>query len=61
LGALALGYVYYYAYLRPRRADRWTMPDAPFDEHDARDEEPGGVLMGPVLELNPPGVPEQPS
>ncbi len=61
LGALALGYVYYYAYLRPRRADRWTMPDAPFDEHDARDEEPGGVLMGPVLELNPPGAPEQPS
>lgn len=55
LGALALGYVYFYAYLRARLADRWTMPDAPWDEHD---QEPGALVMGPALELGQPGVPE---
>jgi amino acid transporter len=55
-GALAVGYLYYYAYLYPRRADRWTMPEAPHDEH-AR-EEPGALLMGPALEMHAPGTPE---
>ncbi len=55
LGVLALGYVYYFAYLRSRTAQRWTTPDAPFDEHD---QEPGALVMGPVLELDPPGTPE---
>jgi amino acid transporter len=66
VGALAVGYAYYYAYLYKRRADRWTMPDAPADEHAllgderARDElageEPGGLLAGPALELDIPTV-----
>ncbi|MFJ4183836.1 APC family permease [Kitasatospora sp. NPDC089509] len=33
VGMLAAGYAYYYAYLHPRRADRWTMP-APVREED---------------------------
>jgi amino acid transporter len=53
-GALAVGYAYYYLYLYRRRATRWTMPAAPHDEHAV--EEPGGVLMGPALEINPPGA-----
>ncbi len=32
-GALVVGYVYYYVYLYSRRGTRWTMPDAPHDEH----------------------------
>ncbi len=56
-GALAVGYVYYYLYLYPRRGTRWTMPAAPHDEHAA--EEPGGILMGPALEIHPSGAHEQ--
>ncbi|MFE4356407.1 APC family permease [Kitasatospora sp. NPDC056800] len=33
VGMTAVGYAYYYAYLHPRRADRWTMPD-PVREED---------------------------
>ncbi len=33
VGMLAVGYAYYYTYLHPRRADRWTMPD-PVREED---------------------------
>jgi len=55
-GALAVGYLYYYAYLHARRADRWTMPAAPRDEHDS--QEAGGILAGPALEINPPGTHE---
>jgi amino acid transporter len=35
LGILAIGYAYYALYLRPRRADRWTLPDPVRDEDDA--------------------------
>jgi amino acid transporter len=52
-GALAVGYAYYYAYLYPQRATRWTMPDAPHDEHAV--EEAGGILAGPALEIHPVG------
>jgi amino acid transporter len=52
-GALAVGYVYYYAYLYPQRETRWTMPSAPHDEHAV--DEPGGILMGPALEIHPVG------
>ena len=38
VGMLAVGYTYYYAYLHPRRADRWTMPDPVREE----DESPVG-------------------
>ncbi|MEV0699518.1 APC family permease [Saccharopolyspora sp. NPDC050389] len=31
VGILAVGYLYYYAYIHPRRDDRWTLPD-PVDE-----------------------------
>ncbi|WP_165968164.1 amino acid permease [Saccharopolyspora elongata] len=31
LAILAIGYVYYYGYIHPRREDRWTLPD-PVDE-----------------------------
>ena len=55
--ALAVGYVYYYAYLYPRQATRWTMPLPPRDAHDS--EEPGGLLMGPTLENMSPGTPDQ--
>lgn len=65
IGALAVGYAYYYGYLYPRRADRWTMPDAPPDEHavleeqlaraEREAEEPGALLAGPALELEIPG------
>ncbi|MFJ9696378.1 APC family permease [Kitasatospora sp. NPDC101183] len=34
-GMLAVGYAYYYAYLHPRRADRWTMPDPVREEPGA--------------------------
>ncbi len=51
---LVVGYVYYYAYLFRQRETRWTMPAAP-DEHA---EEPGGVLMGPILEIDAPGTPD---
>lgn len=53
-GALVVGYAYFYAYLYPRRATRWTMPLPPRDEHV--EEEAGGVLMGPVLEIHAPGA-----
>ena len=33
VGMPAVGYACYYAYLHPRRADRWTMPD-PVREED---------------------------
>ncbi len=56
-GALAVGYAYYYLYLYPQRGTRWTMPAAPHDEHAA--EEPGGILMGPALEIHPVGGHEQ--
>lgn len=64
VGALVVGYVYYFAYLYAQRDTRWTMPDAPFDEHavlaeeaSARAvEEPGGLLAGPALELEIPTV-----
>jgi amino acid transporter len=56
VGALAVGYAYYYAYLYPRRATRWTMPAAARDEHAV--DEAGGLLTGPVLEIDAPGVPE---
>jgi amino acid transporter len=56
LGVLVVGYAYYYAYLHPRRADRWTMPAAVDDEHAT--EDPGAVLAGPVLEMPTPGVPD---
>lgn len=49
--ALGIGFGYYYAYLYPRRATRWTMPAAIVE-----DEPPGGLLMGPALEIAPPGV-----
>ena len=52
-GALAVGYLYYYAYLYPQRETRWTMPSAPHDEHAF--DEPGGILMGPALEIHPVG------
>lgn len=52
--ALGIGYVYYYAYLYPRRATRWTMPLAPRDAHATN--EPGGLLMGPALEIAPSGT-----
>ncbi len=52
-GALAIGYGYYYAYLRRHRETRWTMPAAPHDEHAV--DEPGGILMGPALEIHPVG------
>lgn len=55
VGALAVGYAYHAAYLRPRSADRWTMPDAPLDEHAP--DAAGGVLAGPALEIDPPGTP----
>jgi len=32
LGLLAAGYLYYFAYLHPRRADRWTLPDPVHDD-----------------------------
>lgn len=51
IAALAVGYLYYYAYLYSRRAERWTMPD-PIHAHLM--DEPGGVLMGPALEVHPP-------
>ena len=53
VGALAVGYAYYYAYLYPRRATRWTMPAAATDEHA---EDPGGLLTGPIAELDPPAA-----
>jgi amino acid transporter len=52
-GALAVGYVYYYAYLYPQRETRWTMPSAPHDEHAI--DEAGAILMGPALEIHPVG------
>ena len=52
--ALGLGYVYYYLYLYSRRATRWTMPLAPRDAHATN--EPGGILMGPALEIAPSGT-----
>ena len=52
--ALGVGYVYYYGYLYARRATRWTMPLAPRDAHAT--DEPGGMLMGPALEIEPPGT-----
>ncbi len=57
VGALAVGYAYYYAYLYPRRAHRWTMPAAPHDEHALEDA--GAVLMGPILEIHAPGVDDE--
>lgn len=45
-GALAVGYLYYYLYLRPRQATSWTMPDAPPDEHELG--EPGEIATGPA-------------
>ncbi|WP_020494671.1 APC family permease [Sciscionella marina] len=33
LGIFAIGYLYYYGYIHPRRGDRWTLPD-PVDEQD---------------------------
>jgi amino acid transporter len=62
IAALAIGYAYYYGYLYKRRADRWTMPDAPPDEHavleqeraELEAEDAGGILAGPVLELEIP-------
>lgn len=51
IAALAVGYLYYYAYLYPRRAERWTMPD-PIHAHLM--DEAGGLLMGPALEVKPP-------
>ena len=54
VGALAVGYAYYYAYLYPQRDHRWTMPDPAHDEHAG--DEAGGILGGPILELHPPGV-----
>jgi len=53
VGALAVGYAYYYDYLRRHRETRWTMPAAPHDEHAA--DEAGGILMGPALEIHPVG------
>jgi hypothetical protein len=58
VGALAVGYAYYYAYLYARRDSRWTMPDAPHDEHAI--DEPGGLLTGPALETEVPLVPHPP-
>jgi amino acid transporter len=52
-GALAVGCLYYYAYLYPQRETRWPMPSAPHDEHAV--DEPGGILMGPALEIHPVG------
>ena len=49
--ALAAGVLYYYAYLYPRRAIRWTMPAPPRDEHAP--EAAGAIIMGPVLEIEP--------
>lgn len=57
VGALVVGYAYYYGYLYARRQTRWTMPAAPLDEHAAT-EEPGGLLTGPALELDVPGIAE---
>jgi amino acid transporter len=54
VGALAIGYAYYYAYLYPQRGTRWTMPAAAHDEHAL--DEAGSLLMGPVLEIHPPGT-----
>ena len=57
-GALAAGYAYYYAYLHRQRGTRWTMPAAPHDEHAPAEQataEPGGILMGPILEIDAPG------
>jgi amino acid transporter len=59
VGALAVGYAYYYLYLYPQRSHRWTMPAAPRDEHAM--EEPGGVIMGPILEIHAPGTGEHES
>jgi len=57
VGALAAGYAYYYGYLYRQRETRWTMPAAPHDVH-AVHEEPGGILMGPALEIHPLGANE---
>jgi amino acid transporter len=61
VGALAVGYAYYYAYLYARRDSRWTMPDAPLDEHAVLEQGgpvdvAGGLLAGPALELDVPTV-----
>ena len=53
IGALVIGYLYYYGYLYPRRASRWTMPAAAHDEHAVDDA--GALLMGPAVEIDPPG------
>lgn len=34
LGILAAGYLYYFAYIHPRREDRWTLPDPVRDEDE---------------------------
>lgn len=34
LGILAAGYLYYFVYIHPRRAGRWTLPDPVRDEDD---------------------------
>lgn len=57
IGALAVGYAYYYLYLYPRRATRWTMPGAALDEH--AEEATGGIITGPVHERDVPGAPEE--
>jgi amino acid transporter len=44
LSALAVGYLYYFAYLHPRRTDRWTMrATAP-----AETEPHGEIAIGPI-------------
>ena len=54
VGALAIGYAYYYLYLYPQRTTRWTMPAPAHDEHAP--DAVGGLLMGPALEIEPPGT-----
>ncbi|MDQ2956008.1 MAG: APC family permease [Actinomycetota bacterium] len=54
IGALAVGYLYYYVYLYPQRATRWTMPAAVHDEHAIDDA--GALVMGPATEIDPPGA-----
>lgn len=52
LAALAAGYVYYYGYLYPRRATRWTMPAAIFDDEGEQVD----VVTEPVHGLAGPGL-----
>ncbi|WP_341350998.1 amino acid permease [Nocardioides convexus] len=54
LGALAVGFLYYLAYLRPRSADRWTMLSAAPEEILPGESRPRRDRQGDLMPLDHP-------